>query len=106
MSGRSWRCSSGTLRRAHRISADVEAAKARRGDVHTVQMEAVIGMFSAADPHEPASTWQTLRQALHDGFQSIDRRLQEYGPLEPERFRLQEANQRLAQRLEHRRFRA
>jgi Plasmid pRiA4b ORF-3-like protein len=71
-----------------------------------VQMEAMIGMFSAADPDEPASTWQTLRQALQDGFQSIDRRLQEYGPLEPERFSLQQANQRLAQRLEHRRFRA
>ena len=71
-----------------------------------VQMEAVIGMFSAADPDEPASTWQTLRQALDHGFQSIDRRLQEYGPLEPERFSLQQANQRLAQRLEHGRFRA
>ncbi|HEY4045677.1 MAG TPA: hypothetical protein VGM27_02325, partial [Acidobacteriaceae bacterium] len=54
-----------------------------------VQMEAVIGMLSAANPAEPASTWQTLRQALDDGFQSIDRRLQEYGPLEPERFSLQ-----------------
>jgi len=46
-----------------------------------VPMEAMIGMFSAADPDEPASTWQTLRQALQDGFQSIDRRLQAYGPL-------------------------
>jgi Plasmid pRiA4b ORF-3-like protein len=71
-----------------------------------MQMEAVIGMLSAADPEEPASTWQTLRQALDDGFQSIDRRLQEYGPLEPERFSLQEANQRLAKRLERTRFRA
>jgi hypothetical protein len=51
-------------------------------------------------------SWQTLRQALDDGFQSIDRRLQEYGPLEPERFSLQEANQRLAKRLERMRFRA
>jgi Plasmid pRiA4b ORF-3-like protein len=69
-----------------------------------VQMEAVIGMLSASDPNEPASTWQTLRQALHDGFQSIDRRLQEYGRLAPERFSLQEANQRLAKRLERMRF--
>jgi hypothetical protein len=69
-----------------------------------VQMEAVIGMLSAANPAEPASTWQTLRQALDDGFQSIDRRLQEYGPLEPERFSLQEANQRLAKGLERMRF--
>lgn len=71
-----------------------------------VPMEAVIGMLSAADPEEPASTWQTLRQALDDGFESIDRRLQEYGPLEPERFSLQEVNQRLAKRLERTRFRA
>jgi hypothetical protein len=70
-----------------------------------VQMEAVIGMLSAADPEQPASTWQSLRQALDDGFQSIDRRLQEYGPLEPERFSLQAANQRLAKRLERMRFR-
>ncbi len=69
-----------------------------------VQMEAVIGMLSAADPDEPASTWQTLRQALNDGFQSMDRRLQEYGPLEPARFSLQEANQRLAKRQERMRF--
>ena len=69
-----------------------------------VQMEAVIGMLCAADPDEPASTWETLRQALDDGFQSIDRRLQEYGPLEPDRFSLQEANQRLAELTERRRF--
>ena len=71
-----------------------------------VQMEAVIGMLSAADPGEPASTWDLLRNALKNGFQNIDRRLQEYGPLEPERFSLQEANQRLAKRLERMRFRA
>lgn len=44
-----------------------------------VRMDAVMGMLSASDPNEPASTWQKLRQALHDGFQSIDRRLKEYG---------------------------
>ncbi len=71
-----------------------------------VQMEAVIRMLSAADSDEPASTWQTLRQALNDGFQSMDRRLQEYGPLEPARFSLQEANQRLAKRQERMRFSA
>lgn len=35
---------------------------------------------------------------LKEGFESIDRRLQEYGPLEPERFSLEEANNRLARR--------
>jgi hypothetical protein len=71
-----------------------------------VQMEAVIGMLAASDPEAPASNWQTLREALHDGFESIDRRLQEDGPLEPERFSLEEANQRLAQRRDRMRFRA
>ena len=33
-----------------------------------------------------------------EGFESIDQRLQEYGPLEPERFSLEEANRRLARR--------
>ena len=46
------------------------------------QVEAVIAMFSAADPERPASTWDVLRNTLKDGFQSIDQRLQEYGPLE------------------------
>jgi hypothetical protein len=71
-----------------------------------VQMEAVIGMLAASDPDEPTSTWQTLREVLNDGFHSIDRRLQEYGPLEVERFSLEDANQRLAQRMERMRFRA
>jgi hypothetical protein len=71
-----------------------------------VQMEAVIGIFATSNPDEPANTWQTLRQTLDDGFRSIDRRLKEYGPLEPESFSLEEANQRLAQRRERMRFRA
>ncbi len=71
-----------------------------------VQMEAVIGMLAASDPDEPTSTWQTLREVLSNGFHSIDRRLQEYGPLEPERFSLEETNQRLAQRRERMRFHA
>jgi Plasmid pRiA4b ORF-3-like protein len=71
-----------------------------------LQMEAVIGMLAASNPDEPANKWQTLRQALDDGFHSIDRKLKEYGPLEPELFSLEEANQRLAQRRERMRFRA
>jgi hypothetical protein len=34
------------------------------------QMEAVIGMLSAVDPGEPASTWDLLLSALKDGFQT------------------------------------
>ena len=62
-----------------------------------VQMEAVLGMLTASDPEAPPETWRSYRQILKEGFASIDRRLQEYGPLEPERFNLEEANQRLAQ---------
>ena len=50
----------------------------------------------ASDPEAPPETWRSYRQILQEGFQSIDRRLQEYGPLEPERFSLEEATQRLA----------
>jgi len=70
------------------------------------QVESLIGMYAAADPDRPPSSWDILRQALHDGFQSIDRRLQEYGPLEPDHFSLQAVNQRLAHLVERGRFRA
>src|ERR1039457_6867781 len=64
-----------------------------------VQMEALLEVLAASDPEAQGDTWQSpLREALNEGLESIDRRLQEYGPLEPERFRLEEANQRLAQR--------
>ena len=63
-----------------------------------VQMEAVLGMLAASHPEAPPETWRCYREMLKEGFVSIDRRLQEYGPLEPERFSLEEANQRLAQR--------
>ena len=63
-----------------------------------VQMEAVVEMLAASDPEVPPETWRSYRQILQEGFASIDHRLQEYGPLEPERFNLEEANRRLAQR--------
>jgi hypothetical protein len=70
------------------------------------QVEAVIAMLSAARPDQPASSWDLLRGAMDDGMRSIDRRLEEYGPLEPHRFSLQEANQRLAKLAEGGRYRA
>jgi hypothetical protein len=70
-----------------------------------VQMEALLRVLAASDPEAQGDTWQSLREALNEGLESIDRRLQEYGPLEPERFRLQEANQRLAQREDSLRWR-
>jgi hypothetical protein len=38
------------------------------------QVESLIGMYLASDPDRPPSSWDILRRALHDGFQSIDRR--------------------------------
>jgi hypothetical protein len=70
-----------------------------------VQMEALLKMLAAADPEEPADTWQSLREVYKEGLESIDQRLQEYGPLKPERFCLQEANQRLQQREDGMRWR-
>jgi hypothetical protein len=53
-------------------------------------------MYSASDTGRPPSSWDILRKALHGGFQSVDRLLQEYGPMESNHISLQEANQGLA----------
>ena len=55
-------------------------------------------------PDQPADTWEVLRSALAQGSQSLDRRFEQSGPLQPERFSLREANQRLEKLLEQRRF--
>ena len=55
-------------------------------------------------PDQPADTREVLRSALAQGYQSLDRRLEQSGPLQPERFSLREANQRLEKLLEQRRF--
>ena len=65
-----------------------------------------MGRWAASDPEAPPETGRCYRQILQEGFASIDRRLQAYGPLEPERFRLEEANQRLARREDRMRWRA
>ena len=70
------------------------------------QVEAVIVMLTTAHPDRPLSTWDILREVMDDGLRSIDRRLEEYGPLEPHRFSLKEANQRLAELVERGRYRA
>ncbi len=71
-----------------------------------VLLEAGIEMFAEACPDQPPATWDLLRSALDQGFQSIDRRLKECGPLQPERFCLKEADERLSELQQHRRFRA
>lgn len=60
-----------------------------------LRLEAGIQMMAAACPDQPAGTWDLLRTVLKGGFESIDRRLDELGPLKPERFSLQETNARL-----------
>ena len=60
------------------------------------RLEAGIQILAEACPDTPTEKWDLLRTALGEGFQSIDRRLQELGPLEPERFSLEEANARLS----------
>jgi Plasmid pRiA4b ORF-3-like protein len=70
------------------------------------QVEAVIAILTAAHPDQPTNSWDILREAMDDGMRSIDQRLEEYGPLEPNRFSLKEANQRLAKLMERGRYRA
>lgn len=62
-----------------------------------VMMETGIQVFAEACPDEPQKTWDLLRTSLAEGFRSIDRRLEESGPLHPERFNPQEANARLSE---------
>ena len=69
-----------------------------------VQLEAGIHMLAQASPDEPASRWDLLRSVLKEGFQSIDQRVQELGPLQPDRFNLEEANARLSQLAQGRRW--
>ena len=69
-----------------------------------VQVETAIGVLAAAHPDRPASTWELLRSVLTDGGESLDRRLEQSGRLEPEKFSLREANERLAKLLQYRRF--
>ncbi len=59
-----------------------------------VRMEAGIQMLTEACPDQPTRTWDLLRTVVDEGFQSIDRRLKESGPLQPDRFNLKEANER------------
>ena len=68
------------------------------------QVETTIRVLSTAHPDRPESTWHLLRSVLADGAESLDQRLQQSGRLQPERFSLKEANERLAKLLQYRRF--
>jgi hypothetical protein len=71
-----------------------------------LRLEAGIQIMAAACPDEPAGTWDLLRTVLNQGFESIDRRLQELGPVELDRFSLQEVNVRIDALAQSRRFRS
>lgn len=71
-----------------------------------LRVEAGIEMLAEACPDEPAQTWDLLRTVLDNGFQSIDQRLKELGPVQPDRFSLPEANERLSELAQRRRFRS
>jgi len=62
-----------------------------------VRLEVGIQMLAEACPEQPANRWDLLRTAWDEGFQNIDQRLHELGPLQPDRCNLQEANARLNQ---------
>ncbi|MDQ2835574.1 MAG: plasmid pRiA4b ORF-3 family protein [Acidobacteriota bacterium] len=68
------------------------------------EVETVIRMLTAAHPAGPASTCEVLRDVIAKSGVSLDRRLEESGPLTPERFSLLEANERLAKLLQYRTF--
>jgi hypothetical protein len=90
--------------RGYRLMLKRQAEGAAMSD--PVLLEVGVQMLAAAYPEQPASSWDLLRSALQEGFQNIDRRLKEYGPLEPNRFRLAEANERLAKQAQLGRFRS
>jgi len=66
--------------------------------------EVGIQMLAESCPDEPGATWDLLRTVLKEGMGSIDRRLKESGPIQPERFKLVETNERLATLQQHGRF--
>lgn len=62
-----------------------------------VRLEAGIQMLAQqACPDEPADRWDLLRNVWTEGLQSVDQRLKDLGPLQPDRFSLEEANARLS----------
>jgi len=71
-----------------------------------VLIEAGIQVLANACPDESSQTWDLLRTGLDEGFQSIDERLKNLGPLQPDRFSLNEANARLTALSESWRWRA
>jgi transposase len=80
--------------RGYRLMLKYQQEGARVSD--PALLDATVKWLAATHPEQPANTWDVLRDAVRDGWQSIDRRLEDSGPLHPERFRLREANERVA----------
>src|SRR6202048_3559428 len=95
--GRPRRCAPGVLRRSNRLPSNAEAATRGCRKSDPVRLEAGVQMLAEACPGQSAQTWDLLRTVLDEGFQSVDRRLHELGPLQPDRFSLKEANARLSE---------
>ena len=53
-----------------------------------LRLEAGVQMLAEVCPGQSVRSWDLLRTVLDEGFQSIDRRLHELGPLQPDRFRI------------------
>ena len=68
------------------------------------ERDAVAKLMADVYPDQPADTWEVLRSALAQGYKAWIGRLEQHGLLQPERFSLREANQRLEKLLEQRRF--
>jgi hypothetical protein len=56
-----------------------------------VRLEAGVQRLAEACPGQSAGTWDLLHTVLDEGLESIDLRLHELGPLQPDRFSLKEA---------------
>ena len=62
-----------------------------------LRLEAGVQTLAEGCPGQSARTWDLLRTVLDEGFHSIDRRLLELGPLQPDWFSLKETNARLSE---------
>lgn len=58
-------------------------------------VETVIALLTATHLDTPPSSWELLHGVIDEGMRSIDQWLKHDGPLEPHRFSVKEANQRL-----------
>jgi hypothetical protein len=80
--------------RGYRLMLKRQQEGARVSD--PAMVDATVQWLATTHPEQPTKTWGLLRDEVRDGWQSIDRRLEDSGPLHPERFSLRDANERLA----------